>query len=99
MAALGSFNRDFHDQGLRVVAVSIDDGSDTRVQRFVEEHHLAFPIVHDREHAIEGLYNLVGVPTTFVIGRDGRLVWRYTGNIQDALADARRAIASSLKGP
>ena len=96
MATLASLNRQYRDRGVRVVGVSVDDGSDVRVQRFVEDHHVDFPIVHDPAHAVETLYDLVGVPTTFVIGRDGRLVWRYTGNVQDALADAERAINSTL---
>lgn len=96
MATLTSLSREFEPRGVRVVGISVDDGSDTRVQRYVESHHIEFPIVHDPGHIIESRYALMGVPTTFVIGRDGRLVWRYTGNVQDALADAERAINSTL---
>jgi cytochrome c biogenesis protein CcmG, thiol:disulfide interchange protein DsbE len=96
MGTLDSLARQFRGRGVRVVAVSVDDGDDTRVRRFVQGRYPDLTIAHDPAHAIERLYELVGVPTTFVIGRDGHLIWRYTGNINDDLTGARAAIDSTL---
>jgi hypothetical protein len=39
----------------------------------------------------------MGVPTTFIIGRDGKLLWRHTGNISPVLGEARAIIASVVE--
>ena len=96
MAALDSLNREFAARGARVVGVSVDEGSTNLVRRFAESNHLGFTIAHDRAGSIQQSYQLVGVPTTFVIGRDGRLLWRHTGNITDTFAETRAAVEKAV---
>lgn len=96
MAALDSLKSSYAARGLRVIAVSVDDGSMERVRRFAESNHLAMTVAHDPGATIEQSYQLVGVPTTFVVGRDGKLVWRHTGNVTLVLDEARRAIDQAL---
>jgi hypothetical protein len=36
------------------------------------------------------------VPTTFIIGRDGKLLWRHTGNVTEVMADARATLDRAL---
>jgi peroxiredoxin len=92
MEALDSLKREFAARGVRVVAVSVDEGSTNLVRKFAEANHLTFAVAHDATGDIQRSYQLVGVPTTFVIGRDGRLVWRHTGNIIDVMGDTRAAV-------
>jgi len=40
---------------------------------------------------------VVGVPTTFVIGGDGKLLWKRTGNIVEVLGNVRGAVERALK--
>jgi len=79
MAELQALHTDFAFRGVRVVGVSVDVGPDSRVQRFAEGEKLTFPIAHDPEGRVKRLYQVVGVPETFVIGTDGRLLWRWIG--------------------
>jgi hypothetical protein len=46
--------------------------------------------------AINSSYEVVGVPTTFVIGRDGTLLWRHTGNVTEVMGEARSAIVRAV---
>jgi peroxiredoxin len=62
MADLEAMQRDYGPRGLRVVAVSVDEGSVERVRRFVEREKLTMPIAHDPEGRIQRLYSVVGVP-------------------------------------
>jgi hypothetical protein len=55
-------------------------------------------VAHDPEGSIERSFQVVGVPTTFVIDRAGKLVWRHTGNITDVLREAEAAAAGAVKG-
>ncbi len=97
MAALDSLSREFKSRGVRVIGVSVDEGETERVRRFAATNHLGFTIAHDPAASIEQSYQLVGVPTTFVIGRDGKLLWKRTGNIVDVLSDVRGAVETALK--
>jgi len=92
MAALDSLSREFKSRGVRVIGVSVDEGETERVRRFAATNHLGFTIAHDPAASIEQSYQVVGVPTTFVIGRDGKLVWKRTGNIVDVMGDVRSAV-------
>lgn len=82
MPALQRLHEELADDGLRVVAVSVDApigvigafgeaGGDVR--RFVEEHGLTFTVLHDPSGSIESRYQVNGLPTTYIIDRDGRI--------------------------
>jgi peroxiredoxin len=96
MAALDSLNREFGPRGARVVGVSVDEGSTNVVRRFAEANHLAFTIAHDQPGDIQRSYRIVGVPTTFIIASDGRLMWMHTGNIIDTFAETRAAVERAV---
>ncbi|MDH5234380.1 MAG: TlpA family protein disulfide reductase [Gemmatimonadota bacterium] len=67
-------------QGLRIVAVSIDNpGMEAAIRAFRDEFKLTFEILHDAPGAIRQQYQSTGVPETFVIGRDGRIRRRIIG--------------------
>lgn len=96
MAALDSLSREFKSRGVRVIGVSVDEGETERVRRFAATNHLGFTIAHDPAASIEQSYQVVGVPTTFVIGKDGKLLWKRTGNIEGVLDEVRGAIERSV---
>ena len=83
--------------GLRVVAVSVDQGGDDKVRRFVAARGSNFPVVHDREARISPIYGVVGLPSTYLIGRDGNIAWMLTGSFLDERDALERAISSELK--
>lgn len=96
MAALDSLRARYAARGLRVVAVSVDNGDIEKVRRFAAVNKLGMTVAHDPMSTINSVYEVVGVPTTFVIDRRGNLAWRHTGNIGDVLPDARAAIEKAL---
>jgi peroxiredoxin len=75
-----SYDR-YKDQGFTVLAVSIDQGPrhEEKVGDFAEEYGLDFPILLDPDGRITEVFRTVGVPETFVLGRDGRIVKRLIG--------------------
>ncbi len=95
MADLEGLQQEFGAHGVRVVGVSVDAGEPWRVQRFVETAKLTFVIAHDPAQSIQRLYHVVGVPETFVIGADGRLLWRRVGNLHPAVDSVRSIIAAA----
>jgi len=96
MEALDSLKHDYAPRGVRVIAVSVDNGDIERVRRFAESNKLTMTVAHDPANNISQSYAVVGVPTTFVISKDGKLLWRHTGNVSPVLSEARKAIDEEL---
>lgn len=82
-------------RGLRIVAVSIDDaGQVGLIREFAAEHGLTFDILHDARGAIMRQYPVRGVPQTFLISRDGRIV--ATRYLEDWFSERNRKLVDSL---
>jgi cytochrome c biogenesis protein CcmG/thiol:disulfide interchange protein DsbE len=77
MPELERLYRDNKDQGLVVLAVSIDDASSARhVPEYLKEGHpsvgpYTFPVALDQKQEVAMKYKLLGVPASFFIDRDG----------------------------
>jgi len=84
-------------RGLRVVAVSVDQGGDLKVRQFVTAQKSTFPVAHDREAKITSLYGVVGLPATYLIGRDGKIKWTLTGSFLVDSAGLARALEQTLQ--
>jgi cytochrome c biogenesis protein CcmG, thiol:disulfide interchange protein DsbE len=73
MPVLEGLHRELASRGLAIVGVNARE--DPRaVGRYAEELHLTFPLVLDPAGKINDLYGVIGLPTTFVVARDGRAV-------------------------
>jgi len=79
MPALQRLHEDLGDEGLSVVAVSVDNAAlvmgdpGEAVRAFVKEHGITFAVLLDPETRIESAYPVAGLPITFVIDREGRI--------------------------
>ncbi len=79
MPALEKLWRDYRGQGLVVLAVAADRGAPDHVRRFIEEGGYSFPVVLDPNGAARKAYEVVALPMTYIIGRDGRFHARALG--------------------
>ena len=64
----------YKDKGLVVLAVSIDRAGIETVKKYVVEHNLTFPNLHDQTSKVALEYGIRGVPTTFFIDSTGKVV-------------------------
>src|SRR5262245_60608123 len=65
MPAIEKLYQTLGPRGLKVLAVSIDEGDPKDVQQFVQELNLSFPILHDKSGDIQRVYQTTGVPESF----------------------------------
>jgi peroxiredoxin len=68
----------YADRGLQIVGVSMDDTIDP-VRPFAEQFHMNYPIVMGNAKTGELYGGVLGLPITFVIGRDGRIFRKHIG--------------------
>ncbi len=92
MHDLQQLQEDYKAKGVRVLGVSVDESDVTRVQKFVQREALTFGIVHDQEGRVQQLYQVSGIPNTFIIGKDGRILWKSIGNLHGVIDSLKRVL-------
>ena len=86
-------------QGLRIAAVSIDQAGPEVVQEFMAGFGVTFDVLHDPAGAIQQAYRTTGVPESFLVGRDGRIMRIVYGDHPWASDANRRIIEQLLAAP
>ena len=79
MPAFEKLYRRYRSQGLTVIAVSLDKGDTSKVEKFVDEHSLTFPVLLDLDGIAERIYPSFTIPFTYVIDKRGRIAARVDG--------------------
>jgi peroxiredoxin len=97
MPSIESLYNDFKaNKDFVVLAVSQDtDGS--AVRPFIEQNHLQFTVLLDPRNEVGERYDVNGIPETFIIGRDGRIVAHHVGPYDWSNADIREALQELIK--
>ena len=94
---LQALHEQYAPRGLRIVGVTIDDaGSEDDIQSFAKEFGMTYTVWHDPDQRVMPSFSVVGVPTTFLIGRDGRVIWRKTGEVKHGDPVLAAALDSAL---
>ena len=73
MPAFEQLHREFSVQGLAVVGINTSEDI-TTIRAYAKELGLSFPLILDPTGKINSAYGVIGLPTTFLIGRSGRAV-------------------------
>jgi cytochrome c biogenesis protein CcmG/thiol:disulfide interchange protein DsbE len=97
MPAMEALYKDYQARGFKIAAVSIDEGDEAGIKAFTQELGLSFDILHDRTGAIQGVYQTTGVPESFLVDREGRIVRRLIGS-HDWNSPSNRDLIDRLLG-
>lgn len=96
--ALDSLYREYSSRGLLVTGVSIDVMDDTaRIAGFARELGASYPLWLDPDDRVSGTFLAIGVPSSYLIDRNGVLRWRHMGPVR-ANDPTLRALLDSLLG-
>ncbi len=84
MPALNRLHRELRGRGFEVVAVSVDaapieEGGRDAVGAMVRDLGLEFRVLRDPNAEVQRLFGVTGLPTSFLIDRDGVIVDRVLG--------------------
>lgn len=91
-------HREFKIRGLNVIGINAREGP-VAVRGYAKELGLTFPLVLDSKGEINSAYGVIGLPTTFLIGRDRRAVALAIGPREWTSAPARTLIQTLLAEP
>jgi peroxiredoxin len=98
MPELERLHRELAPQGLTVMGVNAREGVGA-VRAYARELGLTFVLVLDLHGDIGKAYGVIGIPTTFLIGRDGRAVALAVGPRPWGGAPARDVLRTLLAEP
>lgn len=75
---LNTMQEKYAAEGLAIVGVNLDmERADA--ERFLEEYPARFTILYDENQELARRYEVVAMPSSYVIGRDGKVVARHMG--------------------
>ena len=81
--------------GVRVVALSADEGSDEHLTGWLARYDAQYPVARDTSRAALRALGVVGVPEAYLVGADGRVIWSRRGPIESGLPSLRKAVANA----
>ncbi len=71
--------KQYGPQGLQIVGIAMDDSDDKTISDFLKEMGVNYTIVKGKESVGVAYGGVLGLPTTFFIGRDGKIVDQAAG--------------------
>ncbi|MEO5798669.1 MAG: TlpA disulfide reductase family protein [Gemmatimonadales bacterium] len=75
MPSMERLYQQYKDRGFRIAAVSVDEGDDAAVLAFGKQLELSFDLLHDQSGLIQQTYQTMGVPQSWLVDADGRIVY------------------------
>lgn len=92
---MNAMQRKYSSQGLRVVAVNVDAAA-ADAERFLRAVPAEFTIAFDADGTSPKQYAIKGMPSSVLIGRDGRIISIHQGFKKSDEAVLERAIVAAL---
>lgn len=94
---MNDIQKRFGAQGLQVVAVNVDAKADD-AQKFLAEVPAQFTIAFDSQGATPRQYAIKGMPTSVLIGPDGKVLATHSGFRAEDRAELEQRITQALAG-
>jgi peroxiredoxin len=73
MASMQNLYSALRADGVEVVAISIDRWNEDRIQEYVNDKNLTFPVLLDQDQKIRKQYHVMGLPTSYLIDGEGKI--------------------------
>lgn len=94
-AAYNELLKKYGSKGLVIVGINIDNDKD-KAKEFLAENPASFHIAADPEKKVATAYNLPTMPTAYIIGRDGNILYTHAGYHEGDLAGMEKEVEAAL---
>lgn len=96
---LQAIHEKYAPQGFEVIGVSVDESGPEAVKSFVaEQEKMTYPVVLDAEGKLANMLQTSVLPTSIIVDRDGKIVWKKYGAIMPNDQELTRAIEKAVGG-
>lgn len=86
-----ALQKKYGDQGLAIIGVSLDQAGPSVVKKFAAENKMNYTLVMGDDKIVAAFGGVEGIPTTFLIDRDGRIRDRKVGAEETATYEKKIA--------
>jgi cytochrome c biogenesis protein CcmG, thiol:disulfide interchange protein DsbE len=93
---LSAMQSKYADRGLVIIGVNVDRDR-AEADRFLHDVPAGFEIVFDPDGSLAARYEVPGMPSSYVFGRDGTLLHRHIGFREAARTEREAEIQSMLR--
>ena len=83
-------------KGFEVIGVSVDESGVESVKQFVAEQKMTYPVALDPEAKLASIFQTSVLPTTVLIDRSGKIIWKHFGSIPKDDQELAQAIDKAL---
>ena len=83
-------------KGFEVIGVSVDESGVESVRQFVDEQKMRYPVAVDPEGKLATLLHTDVLPTSVLLDRNGRIVWKKYQAIAPNDEELKKAIEAAL---
>src|SRR5262249_7601304 len=94
---LEKMHQEYSPRGLKIVGVSLDDSGSDTVKEFVKEQKMTYMIAIDAEGTIANIFQTSIIPTTVLIDKWGKIVWKQYGRTSSNDETLKKALDAALK--
>ena len=85
-------------EGLQIVGVSVDTrGDDAKITEFARDFRMSYAIWRDPDERVNSRFLAIGVPSTYLIDRDGILRWKHLGTLRATTPGFAAALQNVLR--
>ncbi len=99
---LNSMQKKYADEGLKIIGVNVD-AERVEADEFLKKYPAEFDVVFDGEGVLAKHYEIIGMPSSVIIGRDGKIISQHHGfknkHVAKYEATLREALARALTAP
>jgi peroxiredoxin len=88
MRELEPIYKKFHEQGLVILAVNVHQDSKT-ADRFIKRLGISYQVLLDLQGKTAADYNVIGLPTTYIIDRQGQISTKIVGESKASLFEQK----------
>jgi thiol-disulfide isomerase/thioredoxin len=93
---MNEIQQKYRAQGLKIIAVNVDAKNED-AKKFLAQNPASFTVAFDPKGATPGLYGVKGMPTSFLVGRDGKIIFRHQGFNPAEKSNLEKEIKAALE--
>ena len=78
---------DYGDKGFSVIGMSVDEKGPSVVVKMINKEKINYPVLMARGKTARDFGGVAGIPTSFLVNKQGMIVKRYPGYVPHALLE------------
>jgi len=82
---------EYGKRGFTVLGVDVGE-SPTKVSSFINKMGINYPVALDRDQKVAAEYGLVGIPTSYLVSSEGKIIGEYHAATPELFNDVKNAV-------